>query len=255
MKDQYFGDVNDYRKYGLLRAILAGTGVRLGVCWMLTGPDKRKDGRHLGYLDRPEKFRGFDHELFAWLHRTVHQFADRRTVLVEAAGLLPRAVYFSELLVDDNQNRKIWFANCRRQLEGSELVFFDPDNGLERSVAFGRRNSHKFLYWTEVRDTFSAGSSVLVYQHFPREARTSFIERLAERLRSETGASAVFSFVTPHVLFLLAAHAPHAEPFRDVVRKLPLRWPEKEIRGKEMDLAVAQPSTLTATSLVEREQR
>jgi hypothetical protein len=64
VKDQYFGDVNDYRKYGLLRAILAGANVRLGVCWMLTAPDSRTDGRHVAYLDNPTKFRRFDHELF-----------------------------------------------------------------------------------------------------------------------------------------------------------------------------------------------
>lgn len=31
MKDQYFGDINDYRKYGLLRAIIRSSGVRLLV--------------------------------------------------------------------------------------------------------------------------------------------------------------------------------------------------------------------------------
>jgi hypothetical protein len=255
VKDQYFGDINDYRKYGLLRAILAGTGVRSGVCWMLTGADNRKDGRHLGYLDKPKKFRAFDCELFDWLHLTVLQLAERRTARIETAGLLPYAVYFSEPLVDGNQHRRTWLANCSRKLDGSDMVFFDPDNGLERSVRPGRRNSHKYLYWTEVRDTFSAGASVLIYQHFPREARASYVERLAERLRGKTGASAVFSFVTPHVLFLLAAHERHAEPFRDVVRQLPLRWPEKEIRGREMYPPVATPSTLTATSRIESELR
>jgi hypothetical protein len=32
VKDKYFGDVNDYRKYGLLRAILADAPVRLAGC-------------------------------------------------------------------------------------------------------------------------------------------------------------------------------------------------------------------------------
>lgn len=234
MKDQYFGDVNDYRNYGLLRAILAGTGFRLGVCWMLTDPDSRKDGRHLGYLDKPRRFRPFDPELFDWLHTTIRQSEDRRAARIEATGLLPRAAYFSDLVVDGREHRKAWFANCRRQLDGSDLVFFDPDNGLERSVASGRRGSHKFLYWAEVRDTFSAGASVLVYQHFPREARVGYVERLSKRLRGETGTPTVFSFVTPHVLFLLAAQERHAELFREAVRKLPLRWPEKEIMVREM---------------------
>jgi hypothetical protein len=237
VKDQYFGDVNDYRKYGLLRAILVRTAVRLGVCWMLTAPDSRNDGRHLAYLDNPAKFRFFDHELFDWLRRTMRQYPDRQTARIESTDLLAGAVYFAELLADAHVHRKAWFARCRRQLDGCDLVFFDPDNGLERSVAFGRRHSHKFLYWSEVRETFSAGASVLVYQHFPREARAAYTERLAERLRAETGASAIFAFRTPFVLFLLAAQERHTTCFRDVVRTLPFRWPEKEIAAREVQSA------------------
>ena len=36
MKNQYFGDVNDYRKYGLLRLLGRAGKVKIGVCWMLT---------------------------------------------------------------------------------------------------------------------------------------------------------------------------------------------------------------------------
>jgi hypothetical protein len=237
MKDQYFGDVNDYRKYGLLRAILAGTNIRLGVCWMLTAPDSGTDGRHLAYLDNPGKYRLFDPELFDWLHQTMCQYPDRRTARIEATSLLAGAVYFAELLADGHARRKAWFASCRRQLEGCDLVFFDPDNGLERTVALGHRRSHKFLYWTEVRETFSARASALVYQHFPREDRVAYIERLAGRLRAETGASAIFSFRTPHVLFLLAAQERHAAFVRHVVSKLPLRWPENEIAAREIQPA------------------
>jgi hypothetical protein len=50
MKDQYFGDVNDYRKYGLLRALSSVTRLPIGVCWLLTGPDSRSDGEFRRYL-------------------------------------------------------------------------------------------------------------------------------------------------------------------------------------------------------------
>src|SRR5689334_17138573 len=45
MKHQYFGDVNDYRKYGLLRSIQKEAGLRVAVCWMLTPNDGRSDGK------------------------------------------------------------------------------------------------------------------------------------------------------------------------------------------------------------------
>ena len=53
MKNQYFGDINDYQKYGLLRTISRDTGLRLAVCWMLTPDDGRSDGKKTGYVDRP----------------------------------------------------------------------------------------------------------------------------------------------------------------------------------------------------------
>ncbi len=44
MKNQYFGDINDYRKYGLLRSVLAASRMSLFVAWMLTEDDGSSDG-------------------------------------------------------------------------------------------------------------------------------------------------------------------------------------------------------------------
>jgi DNA helicase II / ATP-dependent DNA helicase PcrA len=46
VKDQYFGDVNDYIKYGLLRC-LSRAGIGVGVCWMLTPNDQGTDEGNL----------------------------------------------------------------------------------------------------------------------------------------------------------------------------------------------------------------
>ena len=57
MKNQYFGDINDYQKFGILRAV-ADASLRTMVCWMLTRDDKktdeRRDGLRLSYLDKPD---------------------------------------------------------------------------------------------------------------------------------------------------------------------------------------------------------
>ena len=55
MKNQYFGDINDYKKYGLLR-ILTDDHMRLAVCWMLTDADHRADGKFISYLQDPVKW-------------------------------------------------------------------------------------------------------------------------------------------------------------------------------------------------------
>lgn len=46
MKHQYFGDVNDYRKYGLLRT-LAKDDIHILINWMLTPNDGSADGRRM----------------------------------------------------------------------------------------------------------------------------------------------------------------------------------------------------------------
>ncbi|TGU88066.1 hypothetical protein EN794_049725 [Mesorhizobium sp. M00.F.Ca.ET.151.01.1.1] len=64
MKHQYVGDVSDYRKYALLRALSWGGANRIGVCWMLTPSDGRSDGGKLAYLQQSYRYRQFDPQLF-----------------------------------------------------------------------------------------------------------------------------------------------------------------------------------------------
>ena len=64
MKNQFFADVNDYRKYGLLRT-LVGTGeMKAAICWTLTNNDARTDGKFVDYLNHPGKWRKYDPHLF-----------------------------------------------------------------------------------------------------------------------------------------------------------------------------------------------
>jgi hypothetical protein len=48
VKNQCFRDINDYRKYGLLRVLTNRGGARTAVCWMFTPDDGRGDGRVVG---------------------------------------------------------------------------------------------------------------------------------------------------------------------------------------------------------------
>ena len=73
VKDQYFGDVNDYRKYGILRGLIEGSQLRLGVCWLRTVNDGRQDGEFRQYLQRPERWRHHDPELYDALRRLLDQ--------------------------------------------------------------------------------------------------------------------------------------------------------------------------------------
>ena len=50
MKNQYFGDVEDYGKYGLLK-YMAKHDVTVAINWYLTENDKRTtDGKFIDYI-------------------------------------------------------------------------------------------------------------------------------------------------------------------------------------------------------------
>jgi hypothetical protein len=124
---------------------------------------------------------------------------------VEESGTIPGATFVDEIVPDQLAARKGWMARALAQFAGANLIFFDPDNGIEvKSTKKGHKKSSKFVYWDEIAEAHGAGHSLLIYQHFGRVKRDIFCAGLAQRLREVTKASGIWTIHTPHVLFLLA---------------------------------------------------
>jgi hypothetical protein len=146
MKNKYFGDINDYKKYGLLRALTDQGEISTTVCWVLTEDDDRSDGRRIQYLEQPEKWRYHDPEVFDHLQVQVMQRRIRSVDAIEGTDVLPNCRFYSPLVGDDVKARQHYFRELLKFAKGSQLVFFDPDNGLEvKSVPSGCKNSSKLL--------------------------------------------------------------------------------------------------------------
>ena len=65
-----------------------------------------------------------------------------------------------------------WRGRLLRAAGGVRVVFVDPDNGIEvPSKPPGRAGSAKFVMWDEIEGLWRMGCSLVVDQHFPREAR------------------------------------------------------------------------------------
>ncbi len=225
MKDQYFGDVNDYRKYGLLRILQADSPLRMLVAWMLTPGDERSDGRLTSYLEQPGRWERFDPELYRALAGFLSDRADRGVGQIEGTDLIPSATYFSELVPDDAPGRRRWVDGLRDAAGDRDLVFLDPDNGIEvKSRPPGRSDSSKYVYWSEIEMLWSAGVSLLIYQHIPRVRREEYVPRLAAELERHTSPALVRAFVTPSVLFLLAGQERHAAHLRSAADGVSARW-------------------------------
>jgi len=224
MKHQYFGDINDYRKYGILR-ILAAQKLRIVMCWMLTDGDNRTDGRHINYLKKPDKFRTYDPPLFDALQKAVQIDQERFIHRIHHHRLIPKAVYFDSVFSDDLDQRKNYFAAAARLARQSDLMFFDPDNGIEvKSKPKGSKDSCKYLYWDEIEQFWKLGHSLLIYQHFPRVNRTAFIQKLSRKLKTRTGAYEVIILLTSSVVFFLLPQLKHQKKISSAVSSIQSVW-------------------------------
>lgn len=172
MQDRYAGDVGDFVKLGLLRALSPGR--RLGIAWYRF-PDEghNTDGRHVGYLNRAE-LRALDPVLFDHLRGVT---LARRSI----ASLLP--VLRGAASFDDSLDmgavaisyrrhwRQQWFARALERLEDCDIVFADPDNGIvdDDDRRKGRSVFGKQMPLSEVRQ-LSRDRCAVIYHHNTRRA-------------------------------------------------------------------------------------
>lgn len=208
MKDQYVGDINDFAKYQLLRLAEAHFE-RLLVAWMLTAQDGKKDGGQIGYLADADNGAA-DPELFAALARLIA--ADERSVAaIESSGALPGCEFHSSPMPRTNEERTRYFQTLAALADANTLVFLDPDNGLEvQSTPKGSRGAERYLYWSELTLLRETGSSVLVYQHFPRVQRPPYLKDLLARMTTEMGSEyKSFAAYTSRVGFLFSLRTAH----------------------------------------------
>lgn len=199
---------------------------------MLTPSDGSSDGNKLAYLKHADRNRHFDPTLFDILLRAAAQPDRRRLQSIEDNNTVPGASYFNEMLADDRIVRAEFMERCSAQFRSLDLIFFDPDNGLEVSLPKGRKNSSKYLYLDEVTGFYEGGKSLLVYQHFPRVERSTFIAQKTEQLRSAAKDCAIWAYTTAHVVFFLLVHP--ESPARLAIAALNAceRWEPEFIRGE-----------------------
>jgi len=191
MQDRYTGDVGDFGKYGMLRAL---TGVhppgqvnRLGVVWYRTSPEavadrpEQKDGKHRAYLSKGRAYAGCDPALF----QAMQVFLDpsqRAVGALPETGLFPEdTVWFDEELSfaavaagDRALHRDRWFARALEATRPCSVVFLDPDNGLmAKSVRPKDLTGPKFVAIEEARAFLDRGQSLVVYHHIGRTGGTA----------------------------------------------------------------------------------
>lgn len=198
MKSQYFGDVNDYRKYALLR-VFARAGCSVAVHWMFTPDDGKTAGNRIAYLNYPGRWRKYDAALFDFL-ADQRQRGMRDLAIIESSSMLGKCSFQSATVPSKAALRALYFKDLAVSAPTSHLVFLDPDNGFEVASA---QDHTKYVRWSEVRNILSAGKSILVYQHLPREKRETYIPRLLARAIEWSGARQAYAYVGGFSAFVL----------------------------------------------------
>lgn len=204
MQNRFVADVGDFGKYGLLRALLGmhpsdqGPRLRLGIHWYLT-PDGsgNNHGRHTRYLDPTAQnllhFRECDPDLYDALGDVLQRGRDLKNV--EEAGIFPADTrYFNEPLSFSDlrgprsreprlARREQWTRSATENLSDCDLVFVDPDNGLEASSTTRYApTGPQYLFYDELGAYLDRGQSLVIYHHIGRQgtAESQARERAGE---------------------------------------------------------------------------
>jgi hypothetical protein len=252
MQNRYAGDVGDFGKLGLLRCLSTnsdgGGALRLGIVWYLVPDELRgNDGKHIGYLKRTAKnerrFRSCDAELYDALVRIVS--TDRSVSNIESAGVLPAdTCYFNdELALSEFRTfgsswartsaRQKWLSRSLECVKDCDLLFLDPDNGLEvPSVEIHHQRAPKYVFFEELKTFASLDGlkTLIVYQHLCRNGcAAEQIDGRTQEIKDQLGDEravlpVVYRRGTQRVFFIISFSAQQEELLRSRVKKM-LREP------------------------------
>ena len=233
MQNRYVGDIGDCVKFAILRGLSEGR--LMGVAWWLyPDEDHNGDGRHVDYLQQPDRWRAFDPELFDRIHDIV-KAGNRAVKALEGSELIPNALYWNDEVPTAGTSeerrgaRSEWFDRGCSALDRCDVIFVDPDNGLEtKNFNLGARKAGKSVSIAELQALGASGRTLIVYHHQTRmRGGHSFeLHHWGGRLR-DAGFSRVDALrASPYsarAFFLLNAD----DRMREQAAELSHRWGER----------------------------
>ena len=190
MQNRYVGDIGDFGKYGLLRALCSplsgseGRRLSLGVVWYLV-PDEagNGDGTLTDYLDSSAKnrviYRSCDPTLYDGLREVVSTLKRNVKTVLHRGIFPPGTIAYDAILTFQGMpagglevtklrlaNRRRWSENALEAMAGHDVVFVSADDGLEvGSTARHHSRGPKFAFYDELSPYLRRGQSLIIYQH------------------------------------------------------------------------------------------
>ncbi|WP_374547273.1 hypothetical protein [Rhodoblastus sp.] len=237
MRDQYAGDVSDVLKFAFLRALSADDR-KLGIAWYYApGDDGRPDGRHLEWRGE-EAWNRLDQEL----HAGLASLPERSIIALEQANIWPQGTLFHRDPMPSRDHRGVWGARKRRALEGADIVFLDPDNGVGQES--GKHATHN-----EIRLLRKPGRAIAFITFPGRHMKHgALVQHMHQRLATETGAENI-------VTLRINVSVPRADGSRALVQRQ--RWftvvdADVELVARAETFANALKTVPRVTTLLDR---
>ena len=208
MKNQWVADSADYGKYGLLRSLCCPDPpdeykpLRLGVVWYLTPNDGKVSEKHWDYLNptcsESPSYGTCDPALYGKLAK-IARSKPLSVDKVEGGGVFPKdTVFYSEPVPGREgkgsaEKRKEWAVAAQERVAGCDLVFVDPDTGLESSKK--GNTGPEYVRVDELPPYRDNGQSLVVYQHLGRSGGTMAQQAYDKKREIERGLGPTFAML------------------------------------------------------------
>lgn len=194
MQNRYAGDIGDFSKFILLKKLFGNK--KIGLNWYLY-PDENhnNDGVYINY----------NYENDYGISKILNKVSCEKRAIssleksLKENNIFNDITYFSKCIEPKSENlsrseyRQNWFSEFLKQFEkeNREIIFVDPDNGLEiKSIpTIGRKKAGKYIFYDEIEQILELNniSTLIIYQHFRREKdfKNKILKEIKEKLLSK----------------------------------------------------------------------
>ena len=193
MQNRYAGDIGDFSKFILLKKVFGDK--KIGLNWYLY-PDEShtNDGVHTNY--------NYENDFgISKILNTISCNHDKRnvdTLEKEMKKIFKDIEYFSELIEKEDEcekdrvsYRQNWFNKSIKKFKDKDVIFVDPDNGIEVSSIStkGRKKAGKYIFYDEIKQILALENveTLVIYQHYKREKnfKQKIVNEIKEKLSDE----------------------------------------------------------------------
>ena len=248
MQNRYVGDLGDFGKYGLLNALSLSNGLddgsplSLGVVWYLVRDESHNDdGKHIRYLEPSARnfgtYRKCDPLLYDSLRRIV-SCGPRAVRRIRDDQILPAGTVYYEVPLTfggingtgrDSHGRRLthrcqWVRDALTFTAQCDIVFVDPDNGLEVKVKRHQKHGPKYAFFDELLPYLGRDQSLVIYHHIGRsgsaeEQIKARLNQIKERLEPDRDPIALWYHRGSARAFFIIPNRHHAEVLTSRITK------------------------------------